>query len=122
MCQTGTVSGPRPSSATLTTATRVSARNASRSARLMLRYMTVPPARGLLPFPASRQGPSAGCAPVRDAPQDRRPRRQLGHFGETRFAHERRNPILVFQVGMVEEMRDDALRATRAAEVERVEG
>src|SRR5262249_8767297 len=62
---------------------------------------------------------SHGCTPVGDAPQDRVARSQLGHFGEARFPHEGRDPILVSQMRVVEEMRDDA---TRAGEVERVEG
>src|SRR5262245_2077468 len=62
---------------------------------------------------------SPGGTPVGDAPQDRVARSQLGHFGETRFLHEGRNPMLVSQVSVVEEMRDDAVRP---GEVERVEG
>src|SRR5262245_2447369 len=65
---------------------------------------------------------SAGCAPVRDGPQDRLARGQLGHFGETRFAHEDRNSMLVSELCPVEEMRDDAVDVTGAPEIERVEG
>src|SRR5215831_10358440 len=60
-----------------------------------------------------------GCTPVRDAPQDRVARSQLGDFAEARFPHEGRNPMLVSQMSVMEEMRDDAVRAS---EVERVEG
>src|SRR5262245_28644000 len=64
----------------------------------------------------------SGCTPGRDAPQDRVARAQLGHFGETRFAHEERNSMLISEVGTVEEMRDDTVHVTRASEIERVEG